>query len=268
MIIDRFTVIAQALNFLVLVWLLKRFLYKPILDAIDAREKRIALALDKAKTIKTEALRERDDFKQKNNQFDQQRSALLAKATEEAQAEGKRLRSEARQAANAYTVKRQEALQREQQSLNDEITHRMQKEVFAIARKTLMDLGGVSLEERMTEVFKRRLQELDDEKRKRLASAFTKSSSSVVVRSAFLLEPEQQREIQQTLKETISPDINACFEIVPELMSGIELTADGHKIAWSISEYIESLDKSMTEFMREQVKPESGTSSVSSEEGK
>src|ERR1035441_6695689 len=39
MLIDWFTVGAQALNFLVLVWLMKRFLYKPILDAIDEREK-------------------------------------------------------------------------------------------------------------------------------------------------------------------------------------------------------------------------------------
>ena len=37
MLIDWFTVGAQALNFIILVWLLKRFLYKPILDAIDAR---------------------------------------------------------------------------------------------------------------------------------------------------------------------------------------------------------------------------------------
>ena len=42
MLIDWFTVVAQVVNFLILVWLLKRFLYKPILDAIDAREKRIA----------------------------------------------------------------------------------------------------------------------------------------------------------------------------------------------------------------------------------
>ena len=45
MLIDWFTVGAQVLNFLILVWLLKRFLYKPILNAIDAREKRIAAEL-------------------------------------------------------------------------------------------------------------------------------------------------------------------------------------------------------------------------------
>ena len=45
MLIDWFTVGAQALNFLLLVWLLKRFLYQPILDAISAREQRTALQL-------------------------------------------------------------------------------------------------------------------------------------------------------------------------------------------------------------------------------
>ena len=45
MLIDWFTVGAQAVNFLILVWLLRQFLYKPILNAIDAREKRIASEL-------------------------------------------------------------------------------------------------------------------------------------------------------------------------------------------------------------------------------
>jgi len=45
MLIDWFTVGAQALNFLILVWLMKHFLYKPILHAIDEREKRVAAEL-------------------------------------------------------------------------------------------------------------------------------------------------------------------------------------------------------------------------------
>ena len=60
MLIDWFTVGAQVLNFLILVWLLKRFLYKPILDAIDAREERIAAELADADAKKAEAQKERD----------------------------------------------------------------------------------------------------------------------------------------------------------------------------------------------------------------
>jgi F-type H+-transporting ATPase subunit b len=96
MLIDWFTVGAQALNFLILVWLMKRFLYKPILHAIDAREKRIAAELADADAKKAEAQKERDEFQHKNEEFDQQRAALLSKATDEAKAERQRLLDEAR----------------------------------------------------------------------------------------------------------------------------------------------------------------------------
>ncbi len=65
MLIDWFTVVAQALNFLILVWLLKRFLYKPILNALDAREKRIAAELADADARKAEARQEREVQTQK-----------------------------------------------------------------------------------------------------------------------------------------------------------------------------------------------------------
>ena len=85
MLIDWFTVGAQALNFLVLFWLMKRFLYTPIIDAVDARVKLIALALADAAAKQAEAKKERDPFKHKNEQFDQQRAGLLSKAPDEAQ---------------------------------------------------------------------------------------------------------------------------------------------------------------------------------------
>ena len=159
MLIDWFTVGAQALNFLILVWLLKRFLYKPILDAIDAREKRIAAELADADAKKAEAQKERDEFQHKNEEFDQQRAALLSKATDEAKAERQRLLDEARKAADALSAKRQEALRSDAQNLNQAIRRRTQQEVFAIARKALTDLATTSLEERMGEVFTRRLRD-------------------------------------------------------------------------------------------------------------
>jgi F-type H+-transporting ATPase subunit b len=66
MLIDWFTVCAQALNFLILVWLMKRYLYKPVLAAIDAREKRIAGELTAADAKKADAQKEHDTFQQKN----------------------------------------------------------------------------------------------------------------------------------------------------------------------------------------------------------
>jgi hypothetical protein len=89
MLIDWFTVGAQVVNFLILVWLLKRFLYKPILHAIDERERRIAKELADADTRKTEAEKERDKFQKRNDEFDEQREELLSKAKGEARAESR-----------------------------------------------------------------------------------------------------------------------------------------------------------------------------------
>src|SRR5450432_2061894 len=100
MLIDWFTVAAQAINFLILVWLLKRFLYKPILDAIDEREKGIAAQLAQAEAKKAEAQKEQGDFQDKNEAFDQERASLLKHATDEAKAERQRLLDEARNDAD------------------------------------------------------------------------------------------------------------------------------------------------------------------------
>src|ERR1700723_3816370 len=108
--IDWFTVIAQAINFLILVWLLKRFLYKPILHAIDEREKGIAMQLAQAEIKKSEAQQERDDFQHKNEAFDQERAVLLKHATDEAKGERHRLLDEARKDADSLRTKRQDAL--------------------------------------------------------------------------------------------------------------------------------------------------------------
>jgi F-type H+-transporting ATPase subunit b len=120
MLIDWFTVGAQVVNFLILVWLLKRFLYKPILHAIDEREKRIAARNLRTPTReKAEAEKERDEFQKRNDEFDEQRAELLSKAKGEARAERQRLLEEARLAADALRAKQEDALKREQQSLNE-----------------------------------------------------------------------------------------------------------------------------------------------------
>src|SRR5271163_4623099 len=131
MLINWFTVCAQAINFLILVWLLKRFLYKPILHAIDEREKGIAAQLASAEAKGATAQKERDDFHHKNEVFDQQRAALMTKATDEAKVERHPLLAEAKKDAHTLRAKRQDALQIERKNLNQEILRRTQEEVFA-----------------------------------------------------------------------------------------------------------------------------------------
>jgi F-type H+-transporting ATPase subunit b len=243
MLIDWFTVGAQVLNFLILVWLLRHFLYKPILNAIDAREKRIAAELADADAKRTAAQKEHQEFQDKNKAFDEQRGALLAKATDEAKAERERILGEARKDADAMRTKQENALRTDQERLGGEITRVAGEEVLGIARKALADLATVSLEERVGEVFTRRLREMDGKAKEALGSAIRGSSEPALVRSAFDLPADQRAAIQNALNETFSSDVRVRFETARDLVCGIEMTANGQKVAWSIADYLSSLDK-------------------------
>ena len=259
MLIDWFTVGAQALNFLILVWLLKRFLYKPILNAVDTREKRIAAELGDADAKKAEAQKDRDGFQRKNELFDQQRAALMSKATDEAKAERQRFLDEARKAADALSAKRMETLRSDAHNLNQAIRRRTQQEVFAIARKALTDLAATSLEERMGEVFIRRLRTMDGKAKEGLAEAFKTASEPALVRSTFDLPAEQRAAIQKALNEIFSAEVRLRFATAPDLVSGIELTTNGQKVAWSIADYLGSLEKGVDELFKEKDRPEAKT---------
>lgn len=250
MLIDWFTVVAQVINFLILVWLLKRFLYRPILDAIDAREKRIAEKLADADAKKAVAEQEHDEFLHKNAEFDKQRAAHMSQVMDEAKAERQRLLDTARQESDDLRTKRQEALRNEQRSLHDAVTQRAGVEVFAIARKVLTDLAGTTLEERITDIFLRRLGELDDADAADLKSTFSASSQPLLVRTAFGLSTEQCALIVSTIKQILGEDKQVKFETVPNLVSGIEMSANGQKIAWSIADYLASLGKSIDDLLK------------------
>jgi len=249
--ISWFTVIAQIINFLLLVWLLKRFLYKPILNAVDEREKQIAAQLKDAEEKKENAQKEQDTFKEKNDEFDRKRKELMDKAVAETAGERQKLLDVARNEANKLSADLGAALKESQENLMLEIVQKTQKEVFAITRKTLMDLSSLSLEEQSVDIFIRRLNELQGDERQKFIQTFKSGSETVLIRGAFDLPEKQQMEIKKSVSEILGRETQFQFKTAPELISGIELTAKGYKLAWSISEYLDSLENTIAETVKE-----------------
>jgi F-type H+-transporting ATPase subunit b len=253
MLIDWFTVGAQAVNFLILVWLLKRFLYKPVLAAIDAREKRIAAELQLAATARAQAQKERDDLRQQNESLQGQREELVRRASVDAGAQRQHLLDAARQESQELRSKLMGAVRDERAELNLEVVTRTRQEVFALARKTLADLAGTTLEDRMLEVFIRRMQQMSDVQKSevvppvRVLPAPTASAAAglapAILRSAFELSPAQRVNIAAALKEWPCKGATLNFETSPDLISGLELTVDGRKLSWNVSAYLASLEE-------------------------
>ncbi|GAB1399160.1 ATP synthase subunit B [Aminivibrio sp.] len=261
--IDWFTVAAQAINFLLLVWLMKRFLYKPVLRAIDAREKRIEEQLADARAQKMEALEEKEEFQRKNEIFDQERTELMNAAAEEAKSEKMRLLEEARASAEELQAKWREGLEKDASRLEEDFQSRVRKDVFFIVRKTLSDLAGEELEGKIIDLFLRRLEAMDEETRTSLAPVSKDPDESVQLRTAFPLTEKQQKRIAQEVKRLFALKGEPKFTVEEDLLAGIELSAKGQKISWTIDDYLLSLRESVEDLMKAGKKaPPSGSDSA------
>lgn len=242
--INWFTVIAQLVNFALLVWLMKRFLYAPVLAAIDAREKKITAQLTAAKTQQAEAQTEHEEFTKKNTDFDAQKQALLATATADAETQRQQLLEAARQEAEAQRTKQQKALQQTQDDMQDDIARQTRQTVFALTKKTLTDLASADLEAQTVATFLQRLQALDAAARQPLRDAFRADKKPMQVQSAFPLTDDQQAAITTALTQLLGAAPAVAFSTSPALISGISLNANGFQLAWSATSYLAALEKS------------------------
>ena len=247
MLIDWFTVGAQVVNFLILVWLMKRFLYRPILNAVEKRRKEIAQALAEAEADKERARAERDEFSRRREDFEKKRDGLMEEARTQAAEERRRLMEEARAAAEGERARQLDARQRKRERLGEDIARRTREEVFAIAGRALEDLAGSDLEQRIGEVFSGRLKSLDQETREQLATAM--QTSGPVVRSAFELSETTRSALTDALKETFGAE--AAYRTDPAMSGGFEILFGDRKLAWNIGEHLEELRKSVERMLAE-----------------
>ncbi len=255
MLIDWFTVAAQLLNFVILIALLKRFLYQPILQALDAREHRISAELSEADAKKQQAQAEYEQFCQKNQEFDLQRAELFKTASEEAKTERQRLLTEARIEADNLRSQRQQALAQEVEVLMTSLTRQIQTEVFAITRQVLTDLADVNLENQMIAVFMEKLRSSDPE----IVSVLKNTATPLLLRTAFTLSEAQQLEIQQTIAKIAGSEIELQLTTEAKLISGIELSSVGQKIVWTLADYLGNVENNLKNLLQQHIdvdKPE------------
>lgn len=222
--------------------LLKRFLFKPILRALDEREHKLAQQQAEALARKADAERELSEYAHNNALMEQQRDDFLQQARTEADQEREQLLEAARNDVAVMRADWQRALELEQSSLHQQIMQYTREEVLAITRKTLTDLASMNLEHCICDVFMQRLQVLNEHERKVLKQATQVSSKPLRVQTTFELSPELKCALQQAIAAFFEADVSVEFSTNADLVCGIELGTDGHKLSWNIDAYLTGLE--------------------------
>lgn len=240
--IDWFTTIAQIINFLILLWLLKKFLYRPIINTMDNRQKQVAQRWEEAEDTQARAEERAAEFRKRQDEIEQEREAILEQTRQEAAEHRKQLMEEAR--ADAERLQRQWAAAIEEQreafvrSLGDTYT----SQVSTAVRSALEELADSQLEKQMVRALTEKVRTMDDADIKPLASG-----ENIVVGSSSRLPDNLRSQLESALRERLGQDSTIEFETTNDISCGLEIHSGGRRIAWTLDSYVEGLRQSMDE---------------------
>ena len=236
MLIDWFTVVAQIINFLILLVLLRHFLYGPIMRAMDERTQRIAAETTAAADLSTAAQAEIAAYQQQQATLAAERQALLQAAEAEAEAARQALLQTARAEVDELRQRWQQGLTAEAADFLVDLQRRAGREVLQIARQSLADLADAQMEEQMAAAFARELAALPAEDWRTLLY-----HEPLVIVAATPLSPTARQHLAETVERATGGAGALTFASESALIGGLELRSQSHKISWSLASYLDQL---------------------------
>lgn len=249
---DWVTLVAQIVNFLLLMGLLWYFLFRPVIRAVDRREEEIAGRIDEADQKKKDAEEERQQLQEQRQELEDNRQQYLAEAKEEAEKKRKELVNQAREEVEEARQRWRNSLQREKDSFLQDLRRRASHQVFQSVRKVLRDLADADVEARMVQAFIDRLGHLPEERQQEIHDGLAQTDDGFVVRSAFEIPDEKQNTIRERLNQLVNEERRVEFETSDQIIAGIEAQAGGQKVAWTMTNYLEGLEQDVQEALETQ----------------
>lgn len=250
--INWFTVVAQIVNFLILVGLLKHFLYARVLEAMEKRQQEIAARWNEAQQRRDEAEVEMTAAQEKNRQLDEQREQLLVQIREEAEQQRRQLTAKVHSEVEESRERWARAIQEETESFLRDLRHRTSKEVLEIARRVLSDLATAELEPLIVRRFLHELDRLTDREREAVIAAIEEGDRVAVVQTTYELGEQLQAEITKALQEQLLSDLDVRFEQAEDALCGIAILTDAHKLAWDVRDYLVSMEQALQRALDEE----------------
>ena len=246
MSIDLFTFFAQIFNLLLLLYLLRRFLYLPVLKAVDERQKFIERELKKAASSHKEALRLEAECKQKMAEIDAQKQEILSHTKAEAAILAEKLANEAKTQFEADKKQWKKRLAAEQKTFELAMQNLILEHFSKLADGALKQMADVSLNDLMIDKLKEKIIALPVRKKQEFSAAY-QNKKQLIVRSAQKISAEQKQKIKEFLQSQLGllEETKFKFEIDKKLVCGVALQADEQLIDWNLTAYMNEFQKNM-----------------------
>ncbi len=246
--IDLFTFLAQIANFIVLVVLLRIFLYTPIIQAMDKREERISSRLEEGRRKLEEAEEQKKRYEDERQELEEKKDSYLEKAREDAEERKRTLLDDAREEVATREKRWRESLEEKKSDFLSDFRNLTIRQFTDSMRNMLDDLANQDLEQQTAMTFAGRIESMSDD----TFSTF----DGFLVESPFELGNEIRGQLERVLREKKDYSVEVEFRTNGEMSFGIMVTGGDHRIAWTVDEYLESIERRIKGRIEQEIRGE------------
>ncbi len=235
---DIWTFLFQIINFVVLLFILKRLLYKPIREIMDKRRRIIEKNVEDAEKTKMEAQELKKKYQEEMDKLKDIRILTFEKLQEEVEVERKKLMGRAEEEAGKIIEKERAIFDTEKKRLETELKDKAIDTVCVFASRLLRDISD---EELHSAIYRKFLKEVE-----RIASDITKIEKkdepfTIEIITAHELSEEELKGLQKTMESLVSRKVDINQTIDKDLISGIKIKVYDMVYDSSLSGQIDSL---------------------------
>jgi F-type H+-transporting ATPase subunit b len=238
--LDASTFVLEIVNFVILVWILKRFLYRPVLDVIAQRRAAIESSLRDAQAARAEAQSLKERYEGRVAEWAEERRRSLDALEKEIDAERARRRADLDAALENEKRKNAAAAARR------EVDARLRIEIAALeqsakfASRLLERLASPELETRLIDAALEDLAALPQHELEALGNAArSPDGRAVLVTTAHPLAAQQRARIEKTLAPLIGGARALKFEQDAALVAGIRIRVGGWSLGLGLRDELE-----------------------------
>jgi F-type H+-transporting ATPase subunit b len=222
--LDWTTFALEIVNFLVLVWLLTRLLYRPVLNAITERKAEVQNSLSEADRLRNEAQALREQYEHRQADWRQEKDRMRTQMLEEVNAERARLLAGLQSALQQERDKAGALEERRLSELRHQVEDAAVTQGGLFAAKLLARLAGPELETKLLEVVIEDLRRLPDERQQIIRTACAKGNAPVIVSSAYVLSQPQRETVTEAVQSLLGRSVSFEWREDAHLLAGLRLS--------------------------------------------
>jgi F-type H+-transporting ATPase subunit b len=238
------TFVLEIINFLVLVWILKHFFYRPVINVIAQRRAGIQNSLSEATQLHDDAETLQAQYRDRLADWEQERQQARASLAQEIETERARrlvaLQSELEQEREKSRV----AEARRQADALHKLEETALIQAARFASRVLGEVASPELEAKLLDMLTDELPRFSAERIAALRNNWGQTTEAIVVASAFPLSDSQRQKLRKALTAMTGSDLPLHFEEDAELLAGVRITVG----AWVLGANLQDELRSFAEY--------------------